>query len=425
LSRRSVPLRHRKRCASNRPWLEGLEDRTVPSGSYVFTTIDDPNGTGGSQADGINSRGDIVGAYIGADNILLHGFLLSHGQYTTLDDPNGVNGTIPNGINASGQIVGTYFDANGSTHGFLLSGSQYTTLDVPNSIYTNPSGINDRGQIVGQYVDPSRGFLNFLFSDGQFTTISGPNGPLLAGADAINSRGDIVGTFLDEVRVEHLFLLRGGRYTIFDVPNQSIFSTPFGINDLGQIVGGYADASFVEHGFLFSGGQYTTFDNPNAGAPPVGNSIALGISDSGKIVGGYSDANGFFHGFLATPSQQSPVGSAPSPGVHPGNAGVMGRTLRLHTASLAHARPLDIQVNIEAGRFGGVSGQGLSRTVSGPSTIIVTVPTRNSDATGLNSNGGGTSILFAAATRSKDVNATEYHVFNRNDNPLDPGLFVL
>jgi probable HAF family extracellular repeat protein len=421
LSRRSVPLRHRKRCASNRPRLEGLEDRTVPSGSYVFTTIDDPNGTVFSQANGINSRGDIVGV---SD---ARGFLLSHGQYTTLDDPNGVNGTIPQGINSRGDIVGVFIDANSNVHGFLLSGGQYTTLDVPNAVYTSPIGINARGQIAGNYFDANFNSHGFVLSDGQYTTIDDPNGVSIAGGSAatgINSRGDIVGAFGDADFNVHGFLLSAGQYTTFDVPN-GMDTTPFGINDHGQIVGEYFGANFNSHGFLLSGGQYTTIDDPNtAGSFPE--TFLGGISDSGKIVGGYfNTTNGFGHAFLATPSPNSSVASAASQGGQLGNAGVMDPTLPLNTASLAHARLLRIQVNIKAGGFGGVSGQGLSRTVSGPSTIIVTVPTRNSDATGLNSNGGGTSILFTAPTQSKDFNAIEYHVFNRNDDPLDPGLFAL
>src|SRR5262249_12051181 len=160
---------------------------------------DDPNGTFNG-ASGINSRGDIVGIYGEGsyfDNIIGHGYLLSHGQYTTLDDPNGINGTWPFGINASGQVVGYYWDTNFVSHGFLLSGGQYTTLDAPNAIYTFPTGINDHGQIVGQYYDASFNSHGFLLNGGQFTNIDGPNGSLGGSAVAINSRGDIIGGFTD------------------------------------------------------------------------------------------------------------------------------------------------------------------------------------------------------------------------------------
>ena len=56
------------------------------------------------------NHGPLVGAASG-----LHGFLFSGGTYTTLDDPLGTNGTIATGINNTGQIVGTYQDAGGAS----------------------------------------------------------------------------------------------------------------------------------------------------------------------------------------------------------------------------------------------------------------------------------------------------------------------
>jgi hypothetical protein len=50
-----------------------------------------------------------------------HGFLLSHGHYTTLDDPAGTAGTYAEGMNDQGDIVGFYFDTNGLAHGFLAT----------------------------------------------------------------------------------------------------------------------------------------------------------------------------------------------------------------------------------------------------------------------------------------------------------------
>ena len=60
--------------------------------TYTFTTIDDPFGTNGTIAAGINDVGQIVGTFggsLGKD----HGFLYSGGTYTSLNDPFGTNGT--------------------------------------------------------------------------------------------------------------------------------------------------------------------------------------------------------------------------------------------------------------------------------------------------------------------------------------------
>jgi probable HAF family extracellular repeat protein len=237
--------------------LESLEGRTLLSvGGYNFQTIDDPLGVNGTEAVGINARGQIVGVYFDASTVS-HGFLLSGGQYTTLDDPNAgagaFQGTTAEGINARGQIVGFYTDANDVNHGFLLSGGQYTTLDVPNASDTAATGINSSGQIVGEY---DGGAFGFLLSGGQYTTLSDTNG-IVSFAAMINASGTIVGTYL--------------------APN------------------------FVVHGYVLRGGQYTTLDDPNAGTGAFQGTEAFGINDSGSIVGGYLDTNSAVHGYLATP----------------------------------------------------------------------------------------------------------------------------
>ena len=127
----------------------------------------------------LNNREQIVGYYADSGSVI-HGFLLSHGQYTTLDDPNAGTaagqGTYAVGINDRGQIVGNYVDAGGVFHGFLLSHGQYTTLDEPNGVaFTQAFGINDAGQIVGDYADASSVFHGFLLSHGQYTTLDEPN----------------------------------------------------------------------------------------------------------------------------------------------------------------------------------------------------------------------------------------------------------
>jgi uncharacterized membrane protein len=212
----------------------------------------------GTNAYGINARGQIVGAYTDVNNVN-HGYLLSGGQYTALDDPNAgtamFQGTTAWGINALGQIVGYYIDASNVNHGFLLSGGQYTTFAVPSAFDSAALGINSSGQIVGEYDGLDYGFL---LSGGQYTTL-------------INSNG--------------------------------IFSFAEGINASGTIAGSYLASNFVVHGYVLSGGQYTTLDDPNAGTGAFEGTYARGINDSGSIVGQYYDTNFVEHGYLATPVQ--------------------------------------------------------------------------------------------------------------------------
>jgi uncharacterized membrane protein len=79
-------------------------------------------------------------------------------SFTTFDVPGSFirNSTFAKGINSSGQIVGAY-----DGHGFLLDQGHYTTLDVPGSTWTEAYGINASGQIVGYYHD-DRGRHGFL-----------------------------------------------------------------------------------------------------------------------------------------------------------------------------------------------------------------------------------------------------------------------
>ena len=82
--------RHSKPRARFVPFLEALEDRTVPS--YVFQNLlDDPSaGTGpgqGTQPNAINNSGEIVGFYIDASNVF-HSYSQIGNQYTKIDPPN-------------------------------------------------------------------------------------------------------------------------------------------------------------------------------------------------------------------------------------------------------------------------------------------------------------------------------------------------
>ena len=92
-----------------------LATTTSPALASTVTTIDVP-GAGGTSANGINGRGQIVGYYFGDEPG--HGFLLDSGTFTTIDVP-GADSTIAFGINDRDQIVGIY-TAGGPVHSFLL-----------------------------------------------------------------------------------------------------------------------------------------------------------------------------------------------------------------------------------------------------------------------------------------------------------------
>jgi uncharacterized membrane protein len=75
---------------------------------YTFTALDGPAGTNAIFPRGINGSGQIAGYY--DSNSSEHGFLYSGGIYVTVDDPfsarSGTSGSDANGINDAGQVVG-------------------------------------------------------------------------------------------------------------------------------------------------------------------------------------------------------------------------------------------------------------------------------------------------------------------------------
>jgi uncharacterized membrane protein len=276
-------------------------------GGWVYTTLDDPLASStyyGTEAFGINNRGQIVGNYfddtVSGGYHHSQGFLYSGGTFYTVSDPssNGVQyGTIPSGINDRAQIVGNYFNVSPiGNHGFLYGGGTYTTFDDPAAApqATYVKGINDRGQAVGYYNDigPGTHSHGFLYSGGAFITLNDPLGTDTV-ARGINDRAQIVGNYVDAVG-SHGFVYSDGIYATIDDPlgNGTVL---LGINNRDQIVG-YYGLGAVTHGFLYSDGIYTTIDDPLG----IGGSVAAGINDLGQIVGYYFDSNGLSHGFLAT-----------------------------------------------------------------------------------------------------------------------------
>ncbi|HLJ00226.1 MAG TPA: type I secretion C-terminal target domain-containing protein [Bradyrhizobium sp.] len=258
-----------------------------------------------TEANGINASGQVVGFFVGSDQVT-HGFFDQGGALTTFDDTaQGVTSTQAQGINASDQIVGFFTDGSGQ-HGFLDKGGVFTTIDAPNSQSTAAFGINTSGQIVGFFTDNNNVTHGFLRdTNGNFQTIDDTSafpGSTFNVATGINASGQIVGAVADQNGLFHGFLrdTNGTFHTIDDNAPDAIPGTTqaFGINDAGDIVGTFADGN-GQHGFLDKGGVFTTIDVPGAAS---GTTQAFGINDAGQIVGIFQDsASNNTHGFVDTP----------------------------------------------------------------------------------------------------------------------------
>lgn len=126
---------------------------TWKDGSFIDTQINYP-GAAGSGLFGINARGDLSGVWVpDLNGPVEHGFACPKGgQCFSFDAP--VPGTVltqADEINANGEIVGIYIGTDEVWHGFLFSGANFTSIDIPGSTGTGPYGINSAGQIVGKY----------------------------------------------------------------------------------------------------------------------------------------------------------------------------------------------------------------------------------------------------------------------------------
>jgi hypothetical protein len=283
----------------------------------TFTTIDDPHGTNGTQAWGINARGDIVGPYFDSQNA--HGFLWRKGRYTTLDNPKagngppgpfGPQGTYSFDINESGDIAGAIVDSNNVAHAFVLRNGVYHDFDEPHAGSaagqgTGANTVDDRGDVVGFYVDGNNVGHGFVKRDGAYSEFKVPSAPATNPWD-VNPKGTISGDFSDINGVEHGFLLRSGKFTTLDAPKSQATAT-FRFTPQGGLVGFYIDSNSVPHGLVLCNGKYTTFDDPQGGHGPGQGSQLNDVALGGDGTGLYVDSNNVNHGYLFRPSHTGGV----------------------------------------------------------------------------------------------------------------------
>ena len=203
---------------------------------------------------------------------------------TQVDVP-GATVTSVQGINARGDIVGRFTDANNVVHGFLIpKHGSMVVIDRPNSTFNSALAINSKGVIVGNWEDPQtrRGFI---WKDGQFTDVQFP-GSSFTSAPSINASGDVAGRYILAGQ-PHGFILKDGVYSTFDVPGATDTAI-FAFGDDGELGGHYivgTGASAVTHGFILADGELTTVDWPDDTLPSSFNSVR-GIAAGGHILVG-------------------------------------------------------------------------------------------------------------------------------------------
>jgi hypothetical protein len=81
-----------------------------------------------------------VGQYNDTPGIPQHGYVLNHTGFVAIDVPGAVRSTAFD-INERGDIVGAYVGADGTTRLYLFSSDVFTTIDVPGALGTLGTGI--------------------------------------------------------------------------------------------------------------------------------------------------------------------------------------------------------------------------------------------------------------------------------------------
>jgi len=198
---------------------------------------------------GINTAGDAAGWCTSTTTGLFEGFVYSAGKFTPIKFPRS-NGTQALGINDKGEVVGLYLDSSSVQHGFAKKGAKYTSIDVAGDTSTEAWGINNLGQIAVFAINSVGGYDAFIYNGKTFKKVSDPN----AGTSGtiirdVNNKGDATGAYFNSSSQEVGFLLHGGKYYDVIDPKANNNTRPDGLNDKLVIVGRYTPTSGTNVGF--------------------------------------------------------------------------------------------------------------------------------------------------------------------------------
>ena len=184
---------------------------------------------GGSQAsaNAINDVGQVVGTSDGVivtskktTQYISDAFLYANGQLIDLGTPAGSYASQANAINSSGQIVGVIYISGLPSHAALYSNGVWTDLGAfPGASGTKATGINSVGQIVGTAFFPQVSYhppipgkhVPFIVSNGALvdlnTLIPTNTGFTLTDAVGINGSGQILCDAKNSSGATHAVLL--------------------------------------------------------------------------------------------------------------------------------------------------------------------------------------------------------------------------
>jgi hypothetical protein len=198
---------------------------------------------------GINSSGAAAGWCANTKTSLDEGFVYSGGKFTAVNFPKS-NGTQAIGINDKGDVVGLYLDSAGVQHGYVKTGSKYKSIDVTGDTSSEAWDINNSGQIAVFALNSLGGYDSFIYNGKTFKKVSDPNGGSTGTIiRSVNNKGDAAGAYFNSSSQEVGFLLHGGKYYDVKDPKANNNTRPDGVNDTLEIVGRYTPTSGANVGF--------------------------------------------------------------------------------------------------------------------------------------------------------------------------------
>jgi hypothetical protein len=198
---------------------------------------------------GINSAGAAAGFCTSTKTGLFEGFVYSGGKITEVHFPKS-NGTQAIGINDKGDVVGDYLDSASVQHAFVKKGAKYTSFDV--SGHTTPYAwdINSSGQMVVFAINSAGGYDSFVYNGKTFKKIADPNASTTGTiARSLNNKGDVAGAYFNSAGDEIGFLYHGGKYYDVIDPKAGTETKPDGVNDTLEMVGRYLNSAGATLGF--------------------------------------------------------------------------------------------------------------------------------------------------------------------------------
>lgn len=253
---------------------------------YRFDPLLEPPGLSGTQANGINDAGRIVGSANASDasgTVAL--FWAARAAAPTVLPTGGFSDTSAADINNAGQIVGVGTSPGTGSVALLWPSPTAAPTPLPTAgDQTAARGINDAGQIAGLTV--TGGTTRALFwatPSASPTLLPEIAGSFSADARGINNAGQIVGFTVapdDQVgsRLMAVFWAtpRASPTELPRLDSADSQDRALGINDLGQVVG----LSSTQSPMLWANPAATP-----AEIPALSTGAAAGINNTGVIVG--------------------------------------------------------------------------------------------------------------------------------------------